>query len=96
MRSVWKTGWRLETKTIPMTNTPPKYAILVDGDSLDEAVEEAAHLLYLLLSRALAVHRRNHTEECGFEDFALETLAALAKHRNIYSHDVAVDPSEEG
>lgn len=87
---------RLGTKMILMTDTPPKYAIVVDGDSLDEAVEEAAHLLYLLLSRALLVHRRRHTEECGFEEFALETLAALAKHRNTYTHEAPVEPSEEG
>ena len=66
-----------------------KYAIIVDGDSLDEAVEEAAHLLYLLLGRALRAHRRAHTEECGFEPFALEALALLAKYRHLYSHETS-------
>jgi len=70
-----------------MSDGQPKYAIIVDGDSLDEAVEEAAHLLYLLLGRALRAHRRDHYEECGFEGFALETLALLTKYRNIYSRD---------
>jgi hypothetical protein len=63
-----------------------KYAIMVNGDNLDEAVEEAAHLLYLLLGRSLLAHRRNHSEECGFEDFALEALAVLLKYRQVYSH----------
>lgn len=76
-----------------MTDTPRKYAIIVDGDSLDEAVEEAAHLLYLLLGRALRAHRRDHAEECGFEAFALETLAVLAKYRSVYSGEVPIPRS---
>jgi len=71
-----------------MSNGVQKYAIIVDGDSLDEAVEEAAHLLYLLLGRALRAHRRDHVEECGFEEFALETLAVLANYRHKYSREV--------
>ncbi len=74
-----------------MSDGPPKYAIIVDGDSVDEAVEEAAHLLYLLLGRALRAHRRDHYEECGFEGFALETLAVLVKYRNIYSGEMPRD-----
>jgi hypothetical protein len=76
-----------------MTDTPRKYAIIVDGDSLDEAVEEAAHLLYLLLGRALRAHRRDHAVECGFEAFALETLAVLAKYRSVYSGEVPIPRS---
>ena len=76
-----------------MTDAPRKYAIIVDGDSLDEAVEEAAHLLFLLLGRTLRVHRRDHMEECGFEEFALETLAVLAKYRAVYSQQA---PSSSG
>ena len=63
-----------------------KYAIIVNGDNLDEAVEECAHLLYLLLGRALQAHRRSHTEECGFEGFALEALAMLQKYRPVYTN----------
>ena len=63
-----------------------KYAIVVNGDNLDEAVEETAHLLYLLLGRALQAHRRNHTEECEFEEFALEALALLLKYRQAYTN----------
>jgi hypothetical protein len=72
-----------------MSNSTQKYAIIVNGDSLDEAVEEAAHLLNLLLGRALRAHRRDHVEECGFEVFALETLAILAKYRHVYSTEVS-------
>jgi len=78
-----------------MSNGPPKYAIIVDGDSLDEAVEEAAHLLYLLLGRALRAHRRNQAEDCGFEDFALEMLAVLVKYRSVYSRETPRGSSEE-
>lgn len=65
---------------------PQKYAIVVNGDNLDEAVEETAHLLYLLLGRALQAHRRIHSEECGFEEFALEALALLLKYRQAYTN----------
>ena len=47
------------TKTYIMPDASQKYAIVVDGDSL-EAVEEAAHLLYLLLGRTIRAHRRDH------------------------------------
>ena len=79
-----------------MTEGPRKYAIIVDGDSLDEAVEETAHLFYLLLSRALRAHRRDHNESCAFDEFALETLAVLERYRGVYSHAVlpeAPDPA---
>jgi hypothetical protein len=68
-----------------MNEIPRKYAIIVDGNSLDEAVEETAHLFYLLLGRALRAHRRDHPDECGFEAFALETLAILERYRSVYS-----------
>ena len=63
-----------------------KYSIMVNGENLDEAVEETAHLLYLLLGRALQEHRRRHREECDFEDFALEALALLLKYRAAYTN----------
>ncbi len=72
-----------------MTEIPQKYAIIVNGDSLDEAVEEAAHLLYLLLGRALRAHRRDHAEECGLEEFALEALALLVRYRQAYTNPPA-------
>ena len=82
-------GSRQMTPDHHMTDEPRKYAIIVDGDSLDEAVEETAHLFYLLLGRALRAHRRDHTEECGFEEFALEALALLLKYRSVYSREVS-------
>ena len=68
-----------------MSDPTQKYAIIVNGNNLDEAVEETAHLLYLILSRALRAHRRDHERQCGFEAFALETLAVLSKYRAVYS-----------
>ena len=79
-----------------MTDSFKKYAIIVDGDNLDEAVEEAAHLLFLLLGRALRAHRRLHIEECGFEEFALEMLAVLTRYRNAYSKELPYTPSDRG
>jgi len=69
-----------------MTEIPQKYAIIVNGDSLNEAVEEAAHVLYLLLGRALQAHRQSHSEDCAFEEFALEALALLLKYRQAYTN----------
>ena len=86
-------GRGVRTKQLLMTDQPRKYAIIVDGDSLEEAVEETAHLLYLLLGRSLRAHRRDHTEECGFEEFALEALALLTKYRSAYSRELSVDAS---
>ncbi len=69
-----------------MAEQPQKYAIIIiRGDSLEEAIEETAHLLYLLLGRSLRAHRLYHSEECAFEQFALETLAVLSKYREMYS-----------
>ncbi len=79
-------------KIAHMTEGPSKYAIIVDGDSLDEAVEEASHLLFLLLGRALRAHRRDHVEDSGFEEFALETLAVLTKYRDVYSREIPKTP----
>lgn len=87
-------GKGARTKQLLMTDEPRKYAIIVDGDSLDEAVEETAHLFYLLLGRALRAHRRDHIEECGFEEFALETLALLLKYRPVYSRELPTDASQ--
>ena len=80
----------------PMTDNDAtqKFAIIVNGDNLEEAVEETAHLLYHLLGRALRAHRRDHIDDCGFEEFALETLAALAKYRSVYSHEIPPERSE--
>ena len=77
-----------------MSHEDRKYAIIVDGNSLEEAVEETGHLLYLLLGRVLRAHRRDHVEECEYEDFALETLALLTKYRSVYSREVS--PPQSG
>lgn len=72
-----------------MSNSTQKYAIIVNGDNLDEAVEETAHLLYLLSGRALRAHRRDHTQECGYEEFLLKVLALLQEYRSVYSATVS-------
>jgi hypothetical protein len=72
-----------------MDEGPQRYAIIVKGDSLEEVVEETAHLFYMVLSRTLRAHRRHHSEECPFEEFALEALAVLTKYREVYSNEVA-------
>jgi len=59
-----------------------KYLIYIRGNTLDEATEEAIHLTYWLLTRALLEHRRQgHNGD--FEAFAIEVLASLQKYRHL-------------
>ena len=51
-----------------------KYLIYIRGNTLYEATEEALHLAYWLLTRALLEHRRQGRNG-DYETFALEVLA---------------------
>jgi hypothetical protein len=70
----------------PKFNPMPgdKYLIYIRGNTLDEATEEALHLAYWLLTRALLEHRRQGRNG-DFEAFALEVLASLQKYRHLYT-----------
>src|SRR5712692_9292516 len=48
-----------------------KYLIYIRGNTLDEATEEALHLAYWLLTRALLEHRRQGRNG-DYEAFAVE------------------------
>ena len=61
-----------------------KYLIYIRGNTLYEATEEALHLAYWLLTRALLEHRRQGRNG-DFEAFAIEVLASLQKYRHLYT-----------
>ena len=61
-----------------------KYLIYVRGNTLDEATEEALHLAYWLLTRALLEHRRQGRNG-DYEAFAVEVLALLQRCRHLYT-----------
>ena len=66
-----------------MTSTH-QYLIYIRANGLDEATEEAIHLTYWFLTRALLEHRRQG-KNGDFEAFAVEVLAFLQKHRDVYT-----------
>ncbi len=61
-----------------------KYLIYIRGNTLDEATEEALHIGYWLLTRALQEHRRQGRNG-DYEGFAVEVLALLQRHRHLYT-----------
>jgi hypothetical protein len=61
-----------------------KYLIYIRGNTLDEATEEALHIAYWLLTRALLEHRRQGRNG-DYEVFALEVLASLQRYRHLYT-----------
>ena len=72
-------------------NFAHKYVLFIKGDTLDEVTEEALHIAYLFLMRALMEHRRKGRNG-EYEAFAIELLAMLQKYRNLYT----TDPTESG
>jgi len=66
-------------------NFAHKYVLFIKGDTLDEVAEEALHLVYIFVLRALQEHRsRGRNGE--YEAFALELLAMLQRHRCLYTN----------
>jgi hypothetical protein len=72
--------------SIPKCKPMPgdKYLIYIRGNTLDEATEEALHLAYWLLTRALLEHRRQGRNG-DYEAFAVEVLASLQRNRHLYT-----------
>ena len=70
----------------PKFNPMPgdKYLIYIRGNTLDEATEEALHLAYWLLTRALLEHRRQGRNG-DYEASAVEVLASLQRNRHLYT-----------
>jgi len=63
---------------------PQRYVIVIRADSTDDALEEALHLTYLFLMRALNEHRaRGRNGE--YEVFAVELLSMLQRYRSVYT-----------
>jgi len=61
-----------------------QYLIYIRADSLDEAAEQALHLAYWFLTRALEEHKRQG-KNGEFETFALGVLALLQQYRHTYT-----------
>ncbi len=62
-----------------------KYMLFIQGDTLDEVAEEALHLVYMFVMRALQEHR-SQGRNGEYEAFALELLAMLQRHRYLYTN----------
>jgi hypothetical protein len=65
-------------------NFAHKYVLFIKGDTLDDIVEEALHLVYVFLARALQEHRQQGRNG-KYELFAVELLALLQKYRHQYT-----------
>jgi hypothetical protein len=65
-------------------NFAHKYVLFIKGDTVDDVAEEALHLVYVFVMRALQEHRRAGGNE-EYEAFALELLALLQKCRHLYT-----------
>ena len=76
--------------SIPMPGD--KYLIYIRGNTLCEATEEALHLTYWLLTRALLEHRRQGRNG-DYETFAVEVLASLQRYRHLYTTN-STEPSD--
>ena len=61
-----------------------QYLVYVRGNSLEEATEEALHLAYWFLTRALQEHRRQGRNG-EYEAFAVGVLALLQEYRHVYT-----------
>jgi hypothetical protein len=62
-----------------------KYVLFIQGNTIDEVSEEALHLVYIFVMRALQEHR-NQGRNGEYEAFALELLALLQRYRHLYSN----------
>jgi len=75
--------------TIPQSsfsmNFAHKYVLFIKGDTLDEVAEEALHLVYIFVMRALQEHR-SQGRNGEYESFALQLLAMLQKYRYLYTN----------
>ena len=64
--------------------TSDKYLIYIRGNTLEEATEEALHITYWLLTRALLSHQRQGRNG-EYEGFAVGVLALLQRYRHLYT-----------
>jgi hypothetical protein len=66
-------------------NFAHKYVLFIKGDTVSDVLEEALHLVYVFLMRALQEHR-SQGRNGEYESFAVELLALLQKYRHLYSN----------
>ncbi len=71
-------------------NFAHKYVLFIKGDTLDEVAEEALHLVYVFVMRALQEHLAQGRNG-EYEAFALELLAMLQKYRSLYTTGSSAD-----
>jgi len=71
-----------------------QYLIYIRGNTLEGATEEALHLAYWFLTRALQEHRKQGRNG-EFEAFAVGVLALLQQYRQVYTTD-EVNLQEQG
>ena len=71
-----------------------QYLIYIRGNTLEGATEEALHLAYWFLTRALQEHRKQGRNG-EFEAFAVGVLALLQQYRQVYTTDDS-DLQEQG
>jgi hypothetical protein len=67
-----------------LTYGDQKYLIVIRAEGLDEVAEQALHLAYLFVGRALH-ERRRHGLNGDYEAFAIELLALLQRYRAAYT-----------
>jgi hypothetical protein len=72
------------TFSLPPMNFAHKYVLFIKGDTLDDVAEEALHLVYVFVMRALQEHR-SQGRNGQYESFAIELLALLQKYRHQYT-----------
>ena len=70
-----------------------QYLIYVRGNSLEAATEEALHLTYWFLMRALQEHRKQGRNG-DYETFAMGVLALLQRYRHVYTTEDAAYPQQ--
>ena len=66
-------------------NFAHKYVLFIKGDTLDEVAEEALHVVYVFVMRALQEHRSQGSNG-EYEVVALQLLAMLQRYRYLYTN----------
>ena len=61
-----------------------QYLVYIRADTLDQAAEEALHLTYWFLTKALQEHRAQG-KNGEYEAFAVGVLALLQQYRHVYT-----------
>ncbi len=72
-------------------NFAHKYVLFIKADNVNEVAEEAMHIVYLFLGRALQEHRREGRNG-AYESFAVEILALLQRNRPLYTTPMPEPP----